>query len=204
LPCHAQTIRVVDTQGKVLVKKSTFGPWFVPEKDIILDKDAEVKTESASFCIISFDTGLDNIILLAKDTHLSIEKNKPLVFHVLNGEVFFFIDETTKVADFEIRAAFSRIDTKGAGTIVNVSGQKVTVKCFEDSLKIALVKQEDKAGGLRILEEGYGVTVKSSGVFGDFFELSDYDFSRWEEFINSISLIRADKGYTTNIEKKPD
>jgi hypothetical protein len=140
--------------------------------------------------------------MLAKDSHLLAEKNRPLVFQVFRGEVFFFIDEASKIGKFEIKALSSRFEIKAAGGVINVLEDKILVKCFENKLKIDLVKQKGKPSSEHILEDGFGFTIEAAGAFTKPLELTDYDFSRWEEFTNNIGHIRTYKAGNINIEEK--
>ncbi len=59
----AQTVKIVNVRGKVVLKKAPSYSWEKAEVDICLDAKAEIKTGQYSECTLAFAEDLQNALL---------------------------------------------------------------------------------------------------------------------------------------------
>jgi hypothetical protein len=197
----AHPVEIVGTEGKVLAKNNNTTSWALAQNGRILQKNTEIKTINAAQCIISFDRGLDNILALAKDTHLNIESVQPVKINLIKGDILFLIDDIKQIKEFKIYIAAGRtIKISAIAASISVKEKAITIKCFEDTAKIEVIGPKNVPQAERIIEEGFGIKVNPEATLGDVFELNDYDFSDWDEFTNAAASLRAVRVNNKNIQ----
>ena len=70
----AQTAKVVDLKGQVLVKTRASSDWAKAKINMVLSREAELETKKGSRCTLAFDEEMKNIITLNENSHIKIER----------------------------------------------------------------------------------------------------------------------------------
>src|SRR3989338_1464525 len=96
----AQTAKVIDVKGAVLIKSGPSSAWEKARINILLDKDAEVRTREDSKCTLAFDEGLKNILTVEEKSHIKIENVKPGNILLPEGRVFTLIGNLARSEEF--------------------------------------------------------------------------------------------------------
>jgi len=180
-----QIAKIIDTQGKVLVKEGFDIPWKDAKINMLLEKTAEIKTADSSECIIAFDEELENIMAIKSDSHIKLEDISPVKVFLPQGRVFSLIDDIVKIQDFQVRTPVAVAGVRGTGKSVEHKGNKTIVKCFKGKVNI-----KGQGGGQEGVGGGSGLEI-IEGLLQDIFGLTQEDYEEWDYFVNLIEELRA-------------
>jgi hypothetical protein len=188
----AQTAKIIDIKGEVLIKKTADASWEKAKVNMVLGKQAEIKTENNAECTLTFDEELKNILTVKSNSQIKIENVKPVSLYLPKGRVFSLVDDIAKVEKFEVRTPTAIAGVKGSGDSVESGDDGTSSRCFDGSLYVQGLDEQGNPTGEQDLPEGYGVNVGSGGVFGDMYQLGDDDFSEWRDFSGNIEGMRGE------------
>jgi len=181
----SQIAKIVDFQGKVLVKEGFDIPWKDAKMNMLLEKDAEIKTADSSECIVAFDEELENIMAIKSNSHIKLEDINPAKVFLPQGRVFSLIDDIAKIQDFQVRTPVAIAGVRGTGKSVEHKGNKTTVKCFKGKVNV-----KGQGGGQEGVGKGSGLEI-IEGLLQDIFGLTKEDYKEWDYFVNLIKELRT-------------
>jgi hypothetical protein len=196
----AQTAKVVDVQGQVLVKKEVSASWNEAKINMLLKKDAQVQTKAGARCTLAFDEEHKNILTVQENSLIKLENIKPGNIFLPEGRVFSLIKNLSKAEKFQIRTPTAIAGARGTGWATGFLGGLTNVACFSDT---AFVNGLDESGQVteeRDLPSGFSVGVGEGGVFGDMSPLSDADNRQGSEFIQYSQGLGVGQGGGTQGE----
>lgn len=193
-PGLAQTAKVIDVQGQVLVKKEVSASWDEAKINMLLKKDAEIRTKAGARCTLAFDEEHKNILTVQENSLIKLENIKPGNIFLPEGRVFSLIKNLSKAEKFQIRTPTAIAGARGTGWATGFHGGLTNVACFSDT---AFVNGLDESGQVteeRDLPSGFSVGVGEGGIFGDMSPLSDADNRQGSEFIQYSQGLGAGAG----------
>lgn len=187
----AQTAKVVDIKGEVSVRKDISQPWQGLQLDMLLDKEAEVKTQKNSECTLAFDDELMNLLTVKENSQIKIANLKPGEILLPQGKVFSLIDNIENLEEFQIRTPTAIAGVRGTGWSVGFQSNIATVLCFEDMVYILGLDEKGNTTGRKDLASSFGLDIGSGGELGKVFALETSDLSAWNDFKASLENIKA-------------
>ncbi|MEW6170872.1 MAG: FecR domain-containing protein [Candidatus Omnitrophota bacterium] len=190
----AQTAKIIDAKGKVLIKKDAKSAWEKIKINAILDKNAEIQTKAKSECVIAFDEELKNILTLKENSYIKIEDIKPGKINLPQGRVFSLIEDIKNIEKFEIRTptAVAGVMGTGLGIVSSLTGS--SIMCFQDKVYTQGLDKNGKLTGKEVLREGIGINTDENGNLSDTFELGKDNLDNWNEFKENINEIKENLG----------
>ena len=190
----AQTAKVIDVQGQVLVKKEASASWDEAKINMLLKKDAEIQTKAGARCTLAFDEEHKNILTVQENSLIKLENIKPGNIFLPEGRVFSLIKNLSKAEKFQIRTPTAIAGARGTSWATGFQGGLTNVACFSDT---AFVNGLDESGQVteeRDLPSGFSVGVGEGGIFGDMSPLSDADNRQGSEFLQYSQGLGAGAG----------
>jgi len=185
----AQTARIIDFKGEVMVKKNAATDWQDARKNLVLDKAAQVQTKAGGECTLAFDNDLKNIMTVKENSQIRIDSLKPGVVNLSQGRVFTLIKNLKQVEKFQVRTPVAVAGARGTGwETVNDNGRSL-VSCFEDTVYVQGLDANGNVSDEEDLDSGFGLEVGAGGRLGDIFELGDDARAEWNDFTNNVGNI---------------
>lgn len=185
----AQTARIIDFKGEVMVKKNAVTDWQDAKKNLVLDRAAQVQTKAGAECTLAFDNDLKNIMTVKENSQIRIDSPKPGVVNLSQGRVFTLIKNLKQVEKFQVRTPVAVAGARGTGwETVNDNGRS-SVSCFEDTVYVQGLDANGNVTDEEDLDSGFGLDVGAGGRLGDIFELGDDARAEWNDFTNNLGNI---------------
>jgi len=206
LYAFAQTAKIVDLKGEVLVKRQANAEWQKAALNSLLGKDAEVMTKAGSECTLAFDEELKRILTLKENSHIKIENVSPGAVFLPEGRVFTLIQGLARQEKFQVRTPTAIAAARGTGWSDEYQNNNTLVSCFEDIVYVEGLDSSGNSTGGRDLSEGFGIDVGEGGTFGEQRALGDSDYREWNGFSNNVDTLSGGNageeggGDTGNIE----
>ena len=198
----AQTAKVVDVQGQVLVKKGASASWDAARINMLLSKDAEIQTKAGARCTLAFDEELKNILTVQENSLIKLENIKPGNIFLPEGRVFSLIKNLSKAEKFQIRTPTAIAGARGTSWATGFHGGQANVACFSDTAFVDGLDASGLVTGERHLPSGFSVDVGEGGVFGDISPLSDADNRQGSEFVQYSQGLGAGQGGGTESQEQ--
>lgn len=189
VPAFAQIAKIVDIKGDVLVKETPAIDWARAKLNMLLNKDAEIKTEQNSECTLAFDEQLKNVLTLKEKSHIKIENIVPAKISLPEGRVFSIIKDLAKVEKFEIKTPTATAGARGSGMSIGSEEKSTSVMCFEHAAYVIGMDSAGNPTGEKDISSGYGLNVEEGGVLGDVFELTNRDYEQWNSFVDNVDAV---------------
>ena len=190
----AQSVTIIDLKGRVSIKQNVQSDWKKAKIDMILYKDAEVKTQKNSECTIAFDDEINNVLTIKEESHIKLESILPANVYLPEGRVFSLIDDIAKIESFEIRTPTAIAGVRGTGWLSAFLNNISSFSCFEDNVNVEGLDPKGNKTGKKNLPSGFGLNVFGDGILGEFFKLGAGDFREWNRFINYLRNLRGGLG----------
>ncbi|OIO35934.1 MAG: hypothetical protein AUJ74_04410 [Candidatus Omnitrophica bacterium CG1_02_44_16] len=191
----AQTAKVIDVQGQVLVKEeAASSAWGKAKINMFLKKDAEIQTKAGARCTLAFDEEQKNILTVQENTIIKLENIKPGNIFLPEGRVFSLIKNLSKAEKFQIRTPTAIAGARGTIWATGFQGGLTNVACFSETAFVDGVDASGNVTGEQDLPCGFSVGVGEGGVFGDISPLSDADNRQGSEFIQYSSGLGTGAG----------
>lgn len=188
----AQSAKIVDIKGMVLIKKDMDSPWQKAKINILLGKEAELKTEKSSWCTLAFDEELKNILTIKENSHIRIENVKPGNIFLPEGRVFSLIQSLAKAEKFQIRTPTAIAGSRGTGWATGYQAGNTSNSCFDDQIFIQGLDNQGNVTEEDTLSSGNGMNIGEGGVLGDKFALGNKDYAEWNDFMDYIDGLRGE------------
>jgi hypothetical protein len=185
----AQTAKVVDLKGKVQIKAGDAASWEKARLNMLLGKQAEVKTDKDSSCTLAFDEEMKNILTVNENSYIKIENLKPGKIFLPEGRVFSLIKNMAKVDQFQIRTPTAIAGARGTGWESRNHEGRSSFLCFEDTIHVEGVDNEGNVTGESDLGSGFGMDVGEGGMMGGQFGLKDTDYESWNSFTDNVGAV---------------
>ncbi|MBM3250461.1 MAG: FecR domain-containing protein [Candidatus Omnitrophica bacterium] len=182
----AQEARIIDIRGRVTVKLKDKADWERARIDMLLNREAQVKTDGKSSCTLAFDGELKNIMTVKENSHIKIENLAPANIFLPEGRVFTLIRNLSKSEEFSVRTPTAVAGARGTGWITDFHAMLTSVLCHDNRV---FVDGLDAAGNVteeQDLSNGWGLKVGEGGRFSDVFILSDDDRRLWDRFEDNV------------------
>lgn len=183
----AQGAKIMDTQGKVLIKKDAASDWQKAKLDMLLGKDAEIQTKEKSVCTLSFDAAMKNIVTIRENSHVKIENILPGKLYLPEGRVFAVIESLASEEKFQVRTPTAIAGARGTGWLTSFINNVTSALCFNDQIFVQGLDADGNPTGETNVSSGYGVEVGPAGLLGKIFALKDMDFKEWDDFMAYIT-----------------
>ncbi|MBU1147232.1 MAG: FecR family protein [Candidatus Omnitrophica bacterium] len=185
---YAQSARVIDLKGPVLVKEGLGPDWGEAKLNMLLDKDAEVQTKKNARCTLAFDEEQKNIVTIKEDSRIKIESVDPGEIFLLEGRVFSLIEDLakTKTEKFEIRTPTAVAGVRGTGWITDFHNGVSSILCFLDTVYTQGLDEDGNVTGEEDTPGGQGRSVGPDGSVGDAGPLGDADYGEWNGFMGYL------------------
>lgn len=194
LSAFGQIAKIIETYSDVTVKKSASSRWQKAQPDMYLEREAEIKTGSASRCMLTFDEDLKNILTIEENSHIHIENVQPSVLYLPRGRVFSLIEDIAKIGEFKVRTPVAIAGVRGTGDSIEATKNGTTIKCFEGKIYAQLFDYYGEGLIERMVFEGLGVHIDADGQLGDMFFLDEYEYDLWNSFRGELTNSRAERG----------
>lgn len=185
----AQTAKVVDVQGEVLVKNTVSASWDAAKINMLLSKDAEIQTKAGARCTMAFDEELKNILTVQENSHIKLDNIKPGNVFLSQGRVFSLIKNLPKTEKFQIRTPTAIAGARGTGWSTSFENGKTAAFVFEDRVLIEGTNDLGEPICEKEIDNGYGIEISRGCVMGDVFPLDDAHKREWNGFVNNIQVI---------------
>jgi hypothetical protein len=200
----AQTAKIVDIKGKVVVKKDINSEWLKAKPKTLLDKGAELMTKEASECTLTFDEAMQNIVTIKENTLIKIESITPGNINLPQGRVFSLIKNLSKVEKFQVRTPTAIAGARATGWETAFEDGTSFLSCFEDTIHVQGLDPEGNVTGEEDLGSGFGLEIGADGRLGNIHELSDEGRTDWGDFTNNVNTISSGGGAGTENEGAVD
>jgi len=188
----AQTAKVIDVRGKVSVRKEESGPWKRAKVNMLLNKEAELKTRKKSECTLAFDESKRNVLTIKENSHIKIASIVPGNILLPEGRVFSIIEDIAQFEEFQIRTPTAISGARGTVWLTGAEEEGTSVFCFE---RIVYIQGLDRQGNVTQEEEigsGFGIEVGLNGEIGRPFMLSEEDLREEGAVRNRIEGLRRE------------
>jgi len=185
----AQTAKVVDIQGQVLVKNEASASWDAAKINMLLPKDAEIQTKTGSRCTLAFDEELKNILTVQENSHIKLDNIKPGNVFLSEGRVFSLIKNLPKTEKFQVRTPTAIAGARGTGWSTSFENGKTGAFCFEDKIVTEGTNNSGEPVCEKDVDSGYGVEIREGCVMSDVFPLDDTQKREWNGFVSNINVI---------------
>lgn len=183
---YAQTVKIIDVKGSVLVKEKPASGWEKAKVNMLLNKEAELETRKNSKCTLAFDKENKNIITIKENSRIKIEGVKPGNIFLPEGRVFSLIENIKEVEKFEIKTPAAVAGVRGTGWITDHHGGGTSVGCFNDIVYTQGLDEDGNVTGEGDTPSGYGRSVGPDGLLGDLDPLGDDDYEEWNDFMDYL------------------
>jgi hypothetical protein len=187
----AQTAKVIDLKGEVLVKQDVMTAWQRAKVNMLLGREAEVETKKNALCTLAFDEEQKNILTIKENSRIKIENVSPGNVFLPEGRVFSLIKNLSKGQTFQIRTPTAIAGARGTGWITGFTAGSASALCFEDTVFMQGLDNSGNPIGEQDLNRGSGLNVGPGGVFGGIFTLRDSDYREWNDFSGYVDGLSA-------------
>ena len=188
----AQTAKIIDFKGEVMVKKNAVSDWQDAKKNLTLDKAAQVQTKAGAECTLAFDEDLKNIVTVKENSQIRIDSLKPGVVNLSQGRVFTLIKNLKQVEKFQIKTPTAVAGARATGWETGHVNGDSSVSCFEDTVYVQGLDANGNITDEEDLDSGFGLEVGAGGRLGDTFELGDDARAEWNDFTNNVGNLGGD------------
>jgi len=187
---YPESIKIIDVIGRVYVKVLPTSSYELAKIGMELNKDSEVKTESSSICTIVFDNNPNNVLTIKENSQIIIKNLKPVNLYLLNGRIFALVRDLKDVEEFKVQTPNAIAGVRGTGEGINFINSNTEALCFEGSIEIESLKENNKDS--EILNEGEGVIVFSDGSFSEIFQIEREDLEDWQDFLGYLNILNEE------------
>lgn len=187
----AQSVKIVELNGDVTVKKNVSADWEKAKVDARLDTQAEIKTGSSAKCILAFDDMAQNVIQVKENSQLKIESVLPGSVFLPQGRVFVLIDNLPQAQEFQVRTPTAIAGARGTGWLTSFGNNNTLIICFDDMVSVQGFDQQGNPVDQRELTANLGVNIGLDGKLGLFFQPTPGNLSEWNDFRGDIEDARA-------------
>jgi hypothetical protein len=188
----AQTAKIIDFKGEVMVKKNAVSDWQDAKKNLTLDKAAQVQTKAGAECTLAFDEDLKNIVTVKENSQIRIDSLKPGVVNLSQGRVFTLIKNLKQVEKFQIKTPTAVAGARATGWETGNNNGDSSVSCFEDTVYVQGLDANGNVTDEEDLDSGFGLEVGAGGKLGGSFELGDDARAEWNDFTNNVGNLGGD------------
>ncbi len=188
----AQTAKIIDFKGEVMVKKNAVSDWQDAKKNLTLDKAAQVQTKAGAECTLAFDEDLKNIVTVKENSQIRIDSLKPGIVNLAQGRVFTLIKNLKQVEKFQIKTPTAVAGARATGWETGNNNGDSSVSCFEDTVYVQGLDANGNITDEEDLDSGFGLEVGAGGRLGDTFELGDDARAEWNDFTNNVGDLGGD------------
>lgn len=185
----AQTAKIIDVKGKVLVKSELSYDWKKAKINMLLDKNAEVQTKEASKCTLAFDEGLKNILTVEEKSHIKIENVKPGSILLPEGRVFTLIGNLAKPEEFQIRTPTAIAGARGTCWAAGYNDRKTNVECFDDVVFVVGLDAAGNPTGEKDLSSGFGMDIGEPGMAGGAYVLGAGELNQGKDYMSYVARL---------------
>jgi hypothetical protein len=194
----AQTARIIDIKGKVLIKKQVNHFWQKAKLNMLLDNAAEVKTKEESLCTLAFDEKWENILTIKENSHIKIDNVWPANIFLPEGRVFSLINNLSKTEKFQIRTPTAIAGARGTGWVTNYKNKQTGVLCFEETVYIQGMDAFGNITDEAELSSGWAIDVKEGGLLGQKYLIGTEENAEWVIFIQYMQdlITKDEQGYS--------
>jgi len=190
----AQSAKIVDIKGDVLVKKGPAVGWEKAKMSMLLNRDAEVKTKENSQCTLAFDDELNRIMTVKENSSIKIASLNPDNIYLPQGRVFSLIKDLKKGEKFQVRTPTAVAGARATGWGTGFNDGNSSVSCFEDTVYVEGLDANGNVTGELDIDSGFGIDVGLDGNLGSVHELSDDARGEWGDFTNDVGAIIENSG----------
>ena len=189
----AQVAKIVAVSGDVLVKKDKAFTWEKAKLEMLLEKEAEIKTGKFSECTIAFDEELNNMLTIKENSRIRLQELKPVEVFLPKGRVFSLIDDLASLHEFKVRTPTAVAGVRGTGDSVDSRTDGTTVKCYKGSVDVEGLDSNGRQKNKTSISGGSGIDVGLDGSLGNPFGLSGRDWDEWDDFLDGVKDTRKDR-----------
>ena len=182
----AESAKIVDFNGEVLVKKGPGSLWKEAVVNTLLEPEAEIETKAGSQCAIAFDKDWSNIIRLKENTRIRIESVVPGEVKLTEGRVFSLIQQLEKEQGFQVRTPTAIAAARGTGWSTGYSSGVTRILCFLDAILLHGLDSQGNIANETDLGAGSGAEVGEGGILSALFRLSNADYDEWNAFMEYL------------------
>lgn len=182
----AQMARVIDLKGDVQIKQGVSSDWGRAKMNMLLGKDAEIKTAPGSHCTLAFDEERKNIMTIKENSQIRIENVTPGSVYLPQGRVFSLINNLSRNEKFQVRTPTAIAGARGTGWGTQTDGTNTGASCFEDTIFVQGLDEQGNPTGEQDVGEGFGLDIFQGGLFGDMSPLGDGERGEWNDFSNYV------------------
>ncbi|MFA5157180.1 MAG: FecR domain-containing protein [Candidatus Omnitrophota bacterium] len=193
----AQTAKVIDRRGQVMVKKEAGLEWEKVKLNMVLNDGAEVETKARSECILAFDEEPTNIVSVKENTKIKIESVKPGNIFLPQGRVFALVENLAKEEKFQVRTPTAIAGARGTGWVTGFNNGNTNAECFENTIFVQGLDENGNPTGEQNIGNGFGIDVGPGGDFGQPRQLGGRDFDTWDNFTDTVDFV-IEKGGEEN------
>ncbi|MFC1621318.1 FecR domain-containing protein [Candidatus Omnitrophota bacterium] len=186
---YAQSARIIDLAGPVLVKEGPESDWCEAKLNMLLDKDAEVQTKKDASCTLAFDEEQKNILTLKENSRIKIENIEPGKVFLPEGRVFSLIEGLAKTEKFEIRTPTAIAGVRGTGWITDYRRGRTFIDCFNDIVYAKSLNEEGTVTGQEDTPSGYRRSIRFGGFIGELIPLGGGNYQEWGDFIDHVNKV---------------
>jgi len=182
----AQSVKIVDFEGEVMVKQEPGLEWMKAKANLLLGPQAEVETKANSQCTLAFDKDWSNIITLKENTLIRIDSIVPGRINLTQGRVFTVIQKLGKTQEFQVRTPTAIAAARGTGWSTGYSSGVTRILCFLDAILLQALNNQGDVTGQTDVNAGSGIEVGPDGLLGTLFRISNADNDEWNEFMDYL------------------
>ena len=183
----AESAKIIDLSGQILVKKEVSGEWGKAGLNMLLNKGAELETKQDAYCTLAFDRERKNIVTIKQNSMVKIESVEPGNVSLREGRVFALIKNLANNEKFEIKTPTAVAGARGTGWTVQYHNLTTTIACFNDKIYLQLLNQAGEAIKEVVIDHGTGALVDPKGILSQLSSLTGEDYQEWEDFSGYIS-----------------
>ena len=188
----AQSAKIIDLKGKVSVKKELSAAWQEAKINMLLSKNAEIKTAKGAICTLAFDEELKNIMTVKENSQVKLESIIPAQVFLLEGRVFSLIDNLSAIQKFEVRTPTAIAGARGTGFSVESLNGQTLASCYKHFVYIMGLDKQGNTGEVKELSEKFGITISPDGSWEGPFGLSPEALKEWQDFVAYVESLRSD------------
>jgi hypothetical protein len=178
----AQSAKIVDISGKVMVRTSGSSTWGKAEINMLLDKNAELETKGDSYCTLAFDEEQRNIVTLKQNSRIRIDSVRPGDIFMPEGRVFSYVKNLAKDEKFQVRTPTAIAGARGTGWATGYDGIKAQAQCFDETVYVQGLDSQGRVTEETDLSSGNGVDTDPLGGLGEPYRLNDDSRAEWNDF----------------------
>jgi hypothetical protein len=188
----AQSAKIIDLKGKVSVKKELSAAWQEAKINMLLLKDAEIKTASGAICTLAFDEELKNIMSIKENSEVKLESIIPAQVFLPEGRVFSLIDNLSAIEKFEVRTPTAIAGARGTGFSVESLNGQTLASCYKHFVYLMGLDKQGNTGEIKELAEKFGITINPDGTWEGPLGLSPEAMKEWQDFLGYLESLKGD------------